>query len=262
MKPTESAAPVSRLGGDIPSMRAGRLGVLGQDAGDLPVDTAGGRTGADCPSCRGLAVVGARRRHRVRAERPSRALPRRHRRLVARRPHRHHRRPPGRPRPRPLVGRHRLRRRPHPRRAAAVRLGARRPGQPRRRRPGRRRPPPPLAAGPAARRRGHPRHRRRRPRPRRLRRDADRRDSPGSPLDWGICRPHPRWSWSAVAYLARHPHPALVRACPAGRRPAHRRPYGPAPAGPCRGRAARHRPADLRRRRRACRCCCRCSPCR
>ncbi|CAM5458212.1 hypothetical protein SGRIM128S_00781 [Streptomyces griseomycini] len=62
-----------------------------------------------------------------------RALPLRNRRLVPGRADRDHRRPPGDAGPLPLVGRHRLGRRPHPRRAAAVRLGAGRHGQPHRR---------------------------------------------------------------------------------------------------------------------------------
>ena len=127
MKPTESAAPVSRP--------RGFAALAGMTPG-LPVAVV---------VC---AAVAARHRASSGTVRDGpRALPRRHGGLVARRPHRHHRRPSGRARPRPLVGRHRLRRRPHPRRPAALRLGARRPGQPGRRRPGRRRPPAPLAAG-------------------------------------------------------------------------------------------------------------------
>ena len=171
MKPTESAAPESRLQGF-----RGRMPKVG--AAVVLIATVQLATGL---------LPGRERR--------ARTLPVRCGRLVARRPHRHHRRPSRRARPRPLVGRHRIGRRPHPRRPAALRLGARRPGQPRRRRPRRDRPPAPLAAGAAARRGGHPRHRRRRPwsSPRSATCPPSRR--PGSRAT-GASTPSPRSFWS------------------------------------------------------------------
>ncbi len=178
-----------------------------------------------------------------------------------RRAHRHHRRPPRRHRPRPLVGRHRLGRRADPRHPAALRLGARRAGQPRRRRAGRRRAPPPLAAGVRARRHRHPRHRRGRARPRACAACAPPSSTPGSPPT-GVCCRCPEVVLAAVVYLlvtrallwfASAPH--------AGGLPtvaAHRA----RPPGPRRRRAAGHLPADRRRRASTSRCCCRCSRCR
>ncbi len=188
----------------------------------------------------------ARRRLLPRLHRRPRPLPVRHRRLVAGPAHRHHRRPSRRPRPRPLVGRHRLRRRPHPRRPDALRLGARRNGQPHRRRPGRDSPAPPLAAGRPARLGGHPRHRRRRPGARRLRPGALGR-GPLEPRDLDLLH-RPRGGAGRRRLPPRQPHPALVPARPAPQGPAHRRPHRPGQTGPRRGRPARHRPAGLRRR--------------
>ncbi len=189
----------------------------------------------------------ARRRVLPGVRRAPRPLPVRHRRLVARPADRCHRRPPRGARPVPLVRRHRFRRRPHPRRPAALRLGRRRHDQPHHRRPGRRRPAGPLAAGRPARRGGHPRHRHRRPaagrlRPRPVRRtpleprylDARHR-TPGRP--GGLCLPR------------RHPRPAVVPARSARRPSAHRRPHRAGQTGAARRRPAGHHPADLRRRR-------------
>ena len=206
MKPTESAAPVSRL--------QGFAGLTSQ----VRRRRRGGRRRA------------ARYRLLPDGPRRTRALPRRHRRLVARRAHRHRRRPPGRPRPRPLVGRHRFRRRPHPRRPAALRLGGRRTGQPRRRRARRRRPavtaggrgcctarstssasaPPPSSWPPSA--------------------TSPRVETPWQPSHWGIDAV-PEVLLAAGAYLARHPAPALVRHGLAQRRAADRRPHRTAAPG-------------------------------
>ncbi|EFE77795.1 LOW QUALITY PROTEIN: phosphodiesterase, partial [Streptomyces filamentosus NRRL 15998] len=174
------------------------------------------------------------------------ALPERGGRLVLRRAHRDHRRPSGGPRPRPLVGRHRLRRRPHPRRAPAVRLAAGRPGQPRRRGARRDRPPAPLVAGAAARRGRHARHRRGGARAGRVRRGPHRRGALAA-TRLGH-RGRPGTAPDRVDVSARHPGPAVVRPGPAQRRAADHRPDRDAAPGARRRRAPRARPADLRRR--------------
>ena len=211
MKPTESAAPACAAAGPPACCLAPRLPARRRS--------------------RAAAFVLGAGVFRALTRRP-RALPRRHRRLVARRPHRHHRRPSGRARPGPLVGRHRLRRRPHPRRPAAVRLGARRPGQPHRRRPGRHRPPAPLAAGRPARRGRHPRHRRRRPgrSPRSAR--CPTVETPWHPDDLDVLR-RPRGRPGRRRLPRRHPRPAVVLHSP---RAAADCP--PSPAPPWSGRAS------------------------
>ncbi|MCX5194209.1 bifunctional diguanylate cyclase/phosphodiesterase [Streptomyces sp. NBC_00249] len=59
MKPTESADPSPEFGGDIPSMRAGRIGVLGARTPETrPLDTGAGGTGQGRRTVLPLAVMG------------------------------------------------------------------------------------------------------------------------------------------------------------------------------------------------------------
>ncbi len=203
-RPPDSEAVGAR--GDAPvERRAGAPPRRGTEAGGLRGSGTADRGARPGRRAARVPARAARRDHRRRRPRPRgrllsrvrrtpRALPGRHGRLVARRAHRPHRGPPGGARTRPLVGRHGLRRRPDTGRPAAVRLGARRAGEPHGGRAGRHRPAGPLASGHPAGRGRHPRPGRRSTRSGPLRQRADRRDALG-PAELDGLRP-PRSSSS------------------------------------------------------------------